>query len=730
MLWLLSDSMNSAPSQKDFGMRLSSTTLIAPPKIALSRQERFLETACYACRACWGGLVILGPDGAQRDHFTCGLSEVDKLSVRQLPAWFDVLRAWSRNASHKCGRLRHPIELPDLPPLHSTIGVSWPIYGNSRAVLYVVRTQGEAFGPAEEVALQGISRLLVQESQQDESHLIAKMRVLNQVAQTAASLRDVQQLFSLALAELERHIPSNCGVIWLLDDVQHAATVENVDLSRLRVAGADDRAQKLGLTKDMPLSVAGSIFEACVQQGAANYLDAGELKAAPCTLARVLIVGGASATFALPLRAGQRLLGILQCICLRPDGFTNEQIQLYYLVADLLGPAIAQALWLQRLVDANNELRATHAQLVQSEKIRALGEMASGMAHDFNNSLCGVLGFLDLALLEESLPISCRTYLESSKTCALDAAQTVRRVQDFARRQHAKGELEPIEFDDLVRQTVELTRPKWESLARVDRPVTAEVNSGAACLVRGSPSELREAITNLIFNAVDAMPHGGKLTIQTWIRSNEAYLAIRDTGIGIAEDAKRRLFEPFFTTKGERGNGLGLSVTFGIIQRHHGHIEVDSQAGRGATFTVRLPIWADAAQAASVETEPEIVLPQSASQVLVVEDEESIRRFLSAGLEQLGYQSQTAPSAEEALDVLSAKKFDVILTDLGLPGMSGAELARTVQQRSPGTPVVLLTGWGEQIQAENQQIDGVVEILAKPVTIKKLATTLASVCAL
>lgn len=710
-------------------MPISSATIMAPSKVALSRHERFLASACRACRANWGGVAIFLQDGLLREHLITGLSTEQATAIRLSPAWTEALRLWRADTNHQGGPLNVDGAVPDLQRGSKGLAVSWPIAGSARVVLYVIRTSGEPFGAAETATLQALSQLLAQESQQDESHLSAKLRVLNQIAQAAASLHDLQALFSLTLSELERHIPWQCEAIWLCDEAHATETSEMTPPRQVQLVSCSERALQFGLAKDMALDIEESIFLRCMDEGTATYVDAAELAAAECPLAQAFAQGGVSASFAVPLRAGQRFMGILQCLCVRSGGFTNEQIQLFYLVADLLGPAIGQALWQERLINACNELRAAQAQLVQSEKIRALGEMASGMAHDFNNALCGVLGFLDLALLEKSLPQTCREYLESSKTCALDAAQTVRRVQEFARRHRAEGELQPLNLDDLVQQTVVLTRPKWETLTQLDKPITAEVNTTSACCVHGNPSELREALTNLIFNAVDAMPHGGKLTIRTWTEGSDALLAVQDTGIGISDDARRRLFEPFFTTKGERGTGLGLSVTFGIVQRHGGHITVASSPGKGSTFTVRLPIHTEAAQEVA-GTDPLIDPSNYGSQVLVVEDEESIRRFLTAGLEALGYRLQTALTAEEALDVLKSQQFDVILTDLGLPGMSGAELARTVQQRAPGTPVVLLTGWGEQLQAENRQIEGVVEILAKPVTIKKLATTLASICAI
>jgi CheY-like chemotaxis protein len=382
-----------------------------------------------------------------------------------------------------------------------------------------------------------------------------------------------------------------------------------------------------------------------------------------------------------------------------------------YLVADLLGPAISNCQLYGRLRLTCEELQATQDKLIHAEKMRAIGELASGMAHDFNNSLCGVLGFLELALADKMLSAASRSHLEAARTCAFDAAQTVRRVQDFARWRRNTGVFQLLDVNDLVSQTVELTRHKSESLVHARGvPITVEVCAEAEARVRGNAAELREVLTNLVFNAVDAMPQGGTLTLAT----------------------RQRLFEPFFTTKGERGNGMGLSVAFGIIQRHGGEIMVASEVGQGSTFTVRLPAALETAAdprrgGEGTEGEPDTAPTVSISpklDILVVEDEETICRFLNTALTQLGHRPCITHSAEEGLGRFAAQHFDVVLTDLGLPEISGEEVARKVAQQSPTTPVILLTGWADQLKAEGKPLEGVWRILGKPVTIARLSETL------
>jgi signal transduction histidine kinase/CheY-like chemotaxis protein len=501
--------------------------------------------------------------------------------------------------------------------------------------------------------------------------------------------------------------------------------------TELVLAAASPACDALGLSPGLRLPLEETPFAPCLATGEALYTDLTTSPGKgrdPVSLSERLAARGANSCFTVPLRAGDRSVGALQSVCSRPTGFTAGQIQLLYLAADLIGPAVSNCQLFGQLRRAYEELRLAQGQLIQAEKMRALGEMAGGMAHEFNNSLCGVLGFLELTLWDQGLPATSRGYLESARTCALDAAQTVRRVQDFARQRRDESPFQVLDVNDLVRQTVELTRHKWESVTYArGTPITVQVETAAARPVRGQPTELREVLTNLIFNAVDAMPEGGTLTVRAWGGGDDVFVAVRDTGLGIRDADRRRLFEPFFTTKEERGNGLGLSVAFSIVRRHGGDILVESQLGQGSTFTVRLPAAADAVTAPDGAAGPPAEAAGSGLHVLVVEDEESIRDFLSTCLTRLGHRPYLAADARTALAALAAEPFDVVLTDLGLPGVSGEEVTRAAARLQPPPAVVLLTGWAEQLQAHSTTVDGVTHVLSKPVTIDTLRQTLAAV---
>jgi signal transduction histidine kinase/CheY-like chemotaxis protein len=681
------------------------------------------------------------------------------------------------------------------PPLGPLLALPFHCSGRCRGVFCLARLRGRPpFTPEDEATVGSIACLLEQGNLLEETRLLDQLRLLSQIAQAAAGNLDLARILAVSLTELDRNLPLHGTAVWLIEEEPRPEGGETVDAkgvpetlsSTLKAlhahtsrshpvtpssgaaprgdefsslpnasgklesspppatpalvladlsAGFRERARTRGLTPDFRLTLDESPLSACLRDGQPFYSDAMPATSPEVSAANLsLCLGepGATSCFAVPLRAGERVIGILHSVCTRPRGFSVEQIQLLYLVADLLGPAISNCQLFAQLRKAYEELRVAQGQLIQAEKMRALGELASGMAHEFNNALCGVLGFLELALLNGNLDGGCRGFLESGRTCALDAAHVVRRVQDFARWRRNDQGLQTLDFNDLVRQTIELVRHKWESLEHArGTAVTVVVEADGAARVNGNAAEMREVLTNLSFNAVDAMPNGGELSLRTWTTSSDIFLAVRDTGVGMNDAVKQRIFEPFFTTKGEKGNGLGLSVSFGIVQRHGGEITVDSQVGKGTRFTIRLPLIGDEPgmlKSARRRSAP-IMMPPRSLRILVVEDEETIRRYLAAGLTGMGHEPHLTESGEEGLTAFAENgPFDLVLTDLGLPGISGEDVARAVAERVPKTPVVLLTGWADQLQAEADSLVGVVRILSKPITLDALAKTLATVC--
>jgi PAS domain S-box-containing protein len=367
------------------------------------------------------------------------------------------------------------------------------------------------------------------------------------------------------------------------------------------------------------------------------------------------------------------------------------------------------------------EMKESEERLLQVEKLRALGELAGGVAHDFNNVLAVVMGRADL--LAASLDRGrldteevVRRSVGIIKQAACDGAAIARRIRDFARFERARN-LVPLDLNVVIREAVEFTRTRWagESQAR-GIEVAVDLRLAEGLPVEGDPAELREVLTNMILNAVDAMPRGGTITLRSWLEGSQVCFAVTDTGIGMTEKVRQRVFDPFFTTKGMKGTGLGLSVAYGIIRRHGGEIRVESAPGRGSTFAVSLPV-AGSPVAAVPEPPPEVV---RGARILVIDDEEEVLETLKEMLASAGHVVSTAGSGDAGIAAFSQGEIDLVLSDLGMPGMSGWEVVRQIRELDPAVPMVLITGWGEHVDPELLRQSGVVRTVGKPVDMKGL----------
>jgi signal transduction histidine kinase/ActR/RegA family two-component response regulator len=367
-------------------------------------------------------------------------------------------------------------------------------------------------------------------------------------------------------------------------------------------------------------------------------------------------------------------------------------------------------------VDALAELQATQRQMVQMEKMRAVGELASGVAHDFNNALMAILGYTELAEDDIDEPQTLASHLAIIKKAALDASSTVERLQSFARQRVAnRGKLTDI--NAVVADVVELTRPRWRDAAQKEgRTYEVQTVLGPVPPIPCEPGGLREVLINMIHNALNAMPQGGKLTIGTRrLDTDRVGIEVTDTGMGMPPDVVSRIFDPFFTTRGVEGTGMGLAVSWTIIQRHGGSIDVESEPGRGTRFLVRLPIGGQAdadVETVSVAPRP-MQLPKA--NVLVVDDEPNVAGVLSNILSRHGFRVTAVNSAGEALARLSEETFHLVLTDHGMPGMTGLQLVAETKRLHPQLPVLLLTGWGESVLQTHVAETPPDAVLSKPI---------------
>jgi signal transduction histidine kinase len=374
------------------------------------------------------------------------------------------------------------------------------------------------------------------------------------------------------------------------------------------------------------------------------------------------------------------------------------------------------------------QLRDTQTQVIKQERLRALGMMAGGIAHDFNNALTMMLGYGELLLpyLHSTGPEKERGYLAHIISAAEDARHIVGRLREFYRPADSDDVRVPVDLSALVEQVISLTAPKWKGTCQasgVQICVTAKLED--VPLILGSAAELREVLTNFIFNAVDAMPQGGSITIETKSAADRVSVAVSDTGIGMTPDERTRCLEPFFTTKGERGTGLGLAVVYGIVQRHEGTIDIVSEKGRGTTFEVTFPTTTTVA----MPIEEKIENTQAPLRVLVADDQEIICELLAEYLRGDGHDVVLALDGTAALETFLAGDFDLVVTDQSMPGMSGVQLAEAVKQKRPVTPVMLLTGFGDEMQASGDQPGAIDLVVSKPVSHADLRKALASVVA-
>jgi PAS domain S-box-containing protein len=370
------------------------------------------------------------------------------------------------------------------------------------------------------------------------------------------------------------------------------------------------------------------------------------------------------------------------------------------------------------------EQKQERERAARADKLRALGQLASGVAHDFNNSLAAILGRAQLILRRVKDDELIRS-LGIIVTAAEDAAATVRRIQTFARKSLA-SELELLDVGGLLRDAIEITRTRWENEARAaGLSVEVILNAEPGSLTRGNASELREVFVNLIVNAVDAMPEGGKLTICCQRRGDRLRLRFADTGTGMKEEVRERVFEPFYTTKGVQGTGLGLAVSYGIVERHEGAISVESKLGQGTTFHIDLPV-AESTEPVAGETRAE---EQTASlSVLVIDDEPFVRETLADMLSDLDHKVVTADCGRDALAKLGSDDFDLVFTDLAMPEMDGWETAREIRKSRPDLPIVLVTGYGATAQPPSGEPDLVAGIISKPFDFAQVTGTIGRVC--
>jgi signal transduction histidine kinase/CheY-like chemotaxis protein len=396
---------------------------------------------------------------------------------------------------------------------------------------------------------------------------------------------------------------------------------------------------------------------------------------------------------------------------------------------------------LQRAYD---ELRQTQHSVVQQERLRALGQMASGIAHDINNALSPVLAFSELLLQKETaLGEDSRKKIQHIHTAGGDIANIVARMGEFYRRREDQAQLRMIDVNRVVEQVIDLTSPRWEDIPLGQGIVIKVRPDFERDLPRlyANESDLREALTNLILNSVDALPSGGTITVTTRAvmskgesgpgKPTHIRIEVQDNGLGMTEEARQRCLEPFFSTKRMRGGaGLGLAMVYGMVERHYGKIQVESTLGTGTSMKVILPLRVPPASKVSANAHP--VVPVTRRRILCIDDEPLLRELLKEILEFQQHEVETADGGQAGLDAFEAarrrgKPFDVVITDLGMPHVDGRQVAQGVKGDAPLTPVIMLTGWGTMLKEEGNIPPQVDAVVTKPPKLADLLEALAKV---
>ena len=390
-------------------------------------------------------------------------------------------------------------------------------------------------------------------------------------------------------------------------------------------------------------------------------------------------------------RDGQ-VIGVMEAINRHHDTmYTDGDLEVFMAFADGAAIALENARLHENLQQAHEQLKATKEQVIQQDRLMALGTMASGMAHDFNNTLMGISGGISLLARDNTLTERQRRYIEIIKTSAQDADQVVSRLGEFCCPPENRGEFSSIQLDELIEGLIPMTKPKWRDIPQrdgIDIQVIHKLDKDLP-VVAGNASELRGAITNLIFNAVDAMPQGGTLTLQTrWVNDGNIIFEITDTGVGMTDEVRIRCLEPFFSTKGEHGTGLGLSMVYQTVKRHNGSMTIQSQLGEGTTIQIKLPITTQAREE-NFTRDVGTIRPLN---ILGIDDEPNVREVLRELLEFDGHTVKLVVNGREGLAEFLNGDFDLVIIDQGMPGMNGSQLAGHIRDIIPHQPIILLTG--------------------------------------
>jgi PAS domain S-box-containing protein len=555
---------------------------------------------------------------------------------------------------------------------------------------------------------------------------LERLNLLDQITCAIGERQDLQSIYQVAIRSLEERLPVDFSCVLRYDGHDSPLTVIRVGVHSAPLA------MELAMPENATVPIDENGLSRCVR---GHLVYEADLTNVDFPFPQRLLRGGLHSFVAAPLQSETHVFGVLIAARRQRNSFTSGECEFLRQLSAHVALAAKQAELHASLQLAYDDLRRTQQGILQQERLRALGEMASGIAHDINNAISPAALYTE-SLLERETGLSARGR-EQLKTIAMaidDVAATIARMREFYRQREPEAVLQPVQLNDLVRHIVELTRARWHDMPQQGGAVVVMNPELASALPRipGNEAELREALINLVFNAVDAMPAGGTLTMRTTpvAGGGSVGLEVIDTGAGMDEATRRRCLEPFFTTKGDRGTGLGLAMVYGVAQRHGAELAIESALGRGTTVRLTFPLAHETTHgASSVQPTAAPIVPL---RILLVDDDPVILKTVGETLTHDGHAIAAASGGQAGIDAAHAAiesgcPFDVVITDLGMPYVDGRRVAAAMKEADPELPVIMLTGWGQRLVEDGEIPVHVNLMLAKPPKLQALRAAIAQV---
>ena len=570
----------------------------------------------------------------------------------------------------------------------------------------------EWFGAASDVSPR-------REAEEKSRAQLARLSLLDEITRAISQRHDANSIFQVVIRTLEQQLPVDFACVCLYDEDARRLAVSHVGTHSEAVA------RELSLPEHAQVPIDQNGMARAMQGHLVYEADiSGSEFPFPARLARA----GLRALVIAPLTSEGKVFGALMAARREPGSFSSADCEFLRQLSEHLSLASHQARLHSALQQAYEDLRQTQQTVMQQERLRALGQLASGIAHDINNALSPAALYTQALLEREpSLTEGARERLTVINRAIDDVGDTVARMRSLYRPRDAELRLAPVDLNDLLKQVSELTRARWRDMPQEHGVVIDLVMDLAPDLpaIMGAETEIRDALTNLVFNAVDAMSKGGTLTLRSRRRHDLVEVEVSDTGAGMTEEVRHRCLEPFFTTKGERGTGLGLAMVFGMVERHSADIEVASELGRGTTMRL---IFQEAGASQLRDTGAPVIAARPL-RLLLVDDDPVILQSLKDVLTSDGHQVTTADGGQKGIDTFRSSRsrgesFDLVFTDLGMPKIDGRRVAAAVKASDAAIPVVLLTGWGQRIQGNGELPEHVDRVLSKPPRLAELRAAL------